>query len=436
MPETCTPPSALPWQPAWVVIRGDDGRYSSSLAPSSLVIATSADLYVKPSGNDNLGGGSWANALENLWRAIISMAGPTTIYVETGTYDMNHGFGGFGGLVPSYSFNIVPVNRGGGARLRSTCSDLALSWSAIGGGAYSASLAFAPYAVVDETDRTDEGDGERLTLAASVVACQAQPGSYYWATNIITVHTRDGRAPDEYLHAFKGTAGQMNLAINNAGVSFYAENTDFMGGNRAVFMNDGSIACLNLCGTRYAEDAGYQVNSAAEAYAFGCVSNENGADGLAYTTTLHVLEVDCTSVKNGYGVSDISNASTGHDGATIIRLNGRYENSKGPNVADVGAGYTWMLGSAIGTTRASVEVQQVGFYTDGNAYLRDVRLDSHTLDLKEDGVGSIYVNDTTYDTSSGSIKEYRLDRYPFDVTDEGPDVTLSQGGGIYPFSVR
>lgn len=378
----------------------------------SLRATTGTSLYVSHRGSNSNTGLSWAQAYRSIWKAIISMDtgsayGASTIYVAAGTYDYTNGFAGLG--PGNDSFNLIAV----GGRVRSTTSRLNLSWSLVGGGTpdvYSASLSTAPYAVVDELYTGTYGLASRLTLQASAAAVQSNPGSYYHTGSTLYVRTVDSRAPDLYLHPFEGGGSQYNMLINNAAVVAYVEGVDFLGGEKAAYMLNGTRLTLVDCDAHYANSEGVRTEIA-DAYMVRVRSQENGGDGFAYTYTTgagtsRAVEFLCVGSDNGYGADETSNGSSMHSGGAVIRVGGTYQRNKGPNIADVNDSRSWNHDLTVGLTRASTASQRTNFYCDGQMFIGGCTLDATGMayDIQaEDAEDVVEVaSDTTYGTTGGS----------------------------------
>lgn len=81
-------------------------------------------------------------------------------------------------------------------------------------------------------------------------------------------------------------------------------------------------------------------------YVYRCEASNNGFDGFSYHSAPddasgnsfvpHVAEIECVAYNNGSdNLYYSNNATTAHDGAKVVRLNGRYGVCHGPIVADV-----------------------------------------------------------------------------------------------------
>lgn len=422
-------PPEFGWSIPYPIFRHSADDYVVDIDPTSLRPTTGVSLYVSPSGNNANTGLSWAQAKRSIYYAVISMNnaldgnpayGPATIYVEGGaTYDYTNGFRG---LTPGDdSFSIIPVDRGNGLRIRATTSRLDLTWGVVGGASpnvYSASLAAAPYSVVDELSPTSQGLGSRLTLQTTVSGVQANPGSYFHSASVIYVRTSDSRAPDASLHPFEGDGaggGTYNMLINNAAVTTYVENVDFLGGGKGAYMLNGTLMTLVDCTVRYCDTEGIRTHIA-DAVMVRCRSQENGGDGLAYTSTngSRALEVDCVGSENGYGVSETSNGSTMHNAGWVVRVGGTYERNKGQNVVDVNDSHSWCLGCTARGTRATIASQKTNFYADGLMWLRDCTSDPTGMGYElyaEDAEDRILLFDTSAYVlpigGLGTVGEYR-----------------------------
>lgn len=93
-------------------------------------------------------------------------------------------------------------------------------------------------------------------------------------------------------------------------------------------------------------------------YVDGCVAAKNLSDGFNYHSYVNpprAVEINCTAYKNGLNGGVSNNATTIHDGGSIIRLNGNYPSSEGRTVHDIGATKIWMLNCAVGPSDNGAE---------------------------------------------------------------------------------
>ena len=392
---TVRPPAELPWVPAWPIRRDQRARYTIDVAPSDLRLITNAHLWISPIGDDSNAGAA-STPKRSLHAALTAMTTATTIHVAPGTYDAD---AGWYGVNPAFDVNIIA--EGGRARLTTADVDLVWHQSAAGAGVFETTAAAPPYTVIDAGLL---GEEPWLQAKASPAEVAATPGSWYAAGRTVTVHTRDGRAPDDQVAVMP--AATLNAAIDDATRTVYLEGLDFEGGYKALHVNHARKLIIVDTTFRYAAGEGLSVLHTDEVLAFGAVAESNAWDGLAYSWVAHILEVDCAGRDNGRGGSNIDNGSTVHTGGTVVRLGGDYRSNGGPNVADVQGASSWNLGTVAAGSRATSGGQRVNFYIDGQMWIREGSARDRPVDLTIDvvpaGSSRLHLHDTDRATVGGT----------------------------------
>lgn len=388
------PPAGFPWVPPWPIRRERRGVYTIDLDPRDLQVATTADVWIAPTGDD-AAAGTQAAPRRSVHAALAGMTAPTTIHLAPGVYDAD---AGWYGVSPAFDVNLIAE----GGRAVLTSADLELAWqpSAAGAGVYEAHPPATPYALID--DRV-AGVDPWLTAVGSLAEVVTTPGSWTASGGVVTVHTRDGRPPDRVVRAMP--AATLNAIVDDPARTIYLEGIDLEGGYKALHVLRAHRLVLVDTALRYGATEGLSVLSTDEVLAFRARAEANAWDGMAYTTTAHVLEVDCVGRDNGRDGSNIDNGSTVHSGGTVIRLGGDYRDNLGPNVADVQGAWSWNLGTVAGGNRATQATQRVNFYIDGQLWLRDARaLDAtgdRTTDLASGPGAGLHLHDTDWATIAG-----------------------------------
>lgn len=147
--------------------------------PASLVPTPDITLWVSTSGSDAAAGTSAGAAKRSLFGAWLVLSAGTydnaRIWVEAGDYYNDQGWkavtlGVSSGSPPEVaSLEII----GYGGRVRLLAQDAALTYSSAGSGAYSTTLATAPFGVLDEANLDAYGAPTWLTPQANLAAVQA-----------------------------------------------------------------------------------------------------------------------------------------------------------------------------------------------------------------------------------------------------------------------
>jgi hypothetical protein len=393
-------PSGLGWSPSFQ-LRGPAHGFAPYLQPSSLRTAPVTTIYVSTTGNNANSGASPAQAKRNFapgTGAYSSISGATRIVVEAGDYYNDQGWRGLAMSTETTYLEIVAS----GGRVRMLSQEAALTYSSAGSGAYSATLATAPFGVYDETQVDAYGSGTWLTQQANLAAVQAS-GGWFHSAGVLYVKTFDARSPDRWVCAAR--TGKNGFIGNSASLSTYHSGVDWIGFVTGIYAVNSNRMIIEDCRAIASQTDGLRVAACTDAYLFRAEAHASyNGDGILYGATGNILEVDCVGLSNGWSASDTSNASTAH-GATVIRCGGVYLNSKGPNVADVLSSKSLTLGARIGTSRGA-GVQSTNVASDGatgKMWLADCLLSGATYDLYAPNAGStIYTRNTGYGATTGT----------------------------------
>lgn len=395
-----TLPGGFPWSPSFDVRTGRGRRYSTSLNPTSLRTAPVTTIYVSTTGNNANSGATPALAKRNFapgTGAYSSISGATRIVVEAGDYYNDQGWRGLAMTTETTYLEIVAS----GGRVRMLSQEAALTYSSAGSGAYSATLATAPFGVFDEAQVDAYGSGTWLTQQANLAAVQAS-GGWFHSAGVLYVKTYDARSPDRWVCAAQ--TGKNGFVGNSASLSTYHSGVDWIGFVTGIHAVNSNRTIIEDCRAIASQTDGLRVAACTDGYLFRSEAHASyNGDGILYGATGNILEVDCVGISNGWSASDTSNASTAH-GATVIRCGGVYLNSKGPNVADVISSKSLTLGARIETSRGA-GVQGTNVASDGatgKMWLADCLLDGSTYDLYTLNAGSvIYTRNTGYGATTG-----------------------------------
>ena len=329
-------PAGFPWAPSWGIGGGPGRGYRPGLDPAALVPTPDIELWVTTTGNDSNAGTSVGAAKRSLFGAWTLLSAGTydnaRIYVEAGDYYNDQGWKavtlGVSSASPPEVTSLEIIGYGG--RVRLLAQDAALTYSSAGSGAYSATLAAAPFGVIDEATPDAYGAPTWLTAQASLAAVQAS-GGWYHSAGTLYVKTADARAPDRWIVAAKTGLGGMN--VNNTGCSAFQRGIDWIGFATGFSGYKASRIGAEDCCYRGNQTQGTSCTTITDAYFFRCTADASyNGDGFVYSSSGVALEVDCVGNSNGYSGAHTSNGSTAH-GATVIRCGGRYQNNEGPNVA-------------------------------------------------------------------------------------------------------
>jgi len=402
-------PSGLGWSPTFKIIapggkhlvKPSRSGYAPTVASASLRTTPVTTIYVSTTGNNANSGATPALAKRNFapgTGAYSSISGATRIVVEAGDYYNDQGWRGLAMSTETTYLEIVAS----GGRVRMLSQEAALTYSSAGSGAYSATLATAPFGVYDETQVDAYGAGTWLTQQANLAAVQAS-GGWFHSAGVLYVKTFDARSPDRWVCAAQ--TGKNGFVGNSASLSTYHSGVDWIGFVTGIYAVNSNRTIIEDCRAIASQTDGLRVAACTDAYLFRAEAHASyNGDGILHGATGNILEVDCVGLSNGWSASDTSNASTAH-GATVIRCGGVYVNSKGPNVADVVSSKSLTLGARIGTSRGA-GVQSTNVASDGatgKMWLADCLLSGATYDLYTLNAGAtIYTRNTGYGATTGT----------------------------------
>lgn len=369
------------WTPEFNIYGSGVGGYSTDFNPTS-VKPTPINTYDVNSttGNDTTGDGSSGAPYKSVDKAI-------TIGNATGTaYQVN---------LKSRVYNLATNNKGtdptvdiiingdidgGGVPLMTQAID-GLTWTLVSGTVWKADITGSTVqTVVDISSASEVRSGEYLVdgttplpvkyeTAASVAAVEANPSSYWIDGTDINLKTEDGREPDADILV----TTDANMFLYTGNFTTYWEGFEVWG-DIPIYLNP-SVKNANEifvgvdCAARFAGQNinGFRIGAIAACYlirahATDCIDGDGvgyNSDATATVRATNALEVDCIVRRCGTATND--NASTSHSGANVIRINGIYESTTGPVIADVLGAYSLNVGCfADDTTGSAAAAYSVG----------------------------------------------------------------------------
>lgn len=231
-----------------------------------------------------------------------------------------------------------------------------LSWTSDGNGVYHATRSNVR-AVYNMKMKDVYGCFKEISAVSSLQSCQETADTYYISGSTIYIHTLDGATPttDRYLITLKLPTGQFNirgnLFLRLRNITFYV--SGHMSFTNSSTSYENTLICENVNIFKTADNNGFSIDDVKYVYMINCKTGYNFRDGFNYHYTgmnssdiqnAIVYENKCVGFENGITDPDNTNnnCSSIHEGANIIRVNGVYQNSKGPVIADVGSAHTLM----------------------------------------------------------------------------------------------
>jgi hypothetical protein len=291
----------------------------------------------KVNGNDSNDGLTSGTALKTI-DAARSKSDVDIIIVASGYYIHSEGFNNKSTL----SKNITIKAASGADVTLSTRAPV--TWTKASGytNVYQTSRTYTA-SVYDELVLDEYGDFTKYQAVSSIADVDATPGSYYFVSPDLYIHTPGSRAADDNVVVFLDVYNFYNVGNYRT----YFEGIKFHGGKSGCVhigvtatSNTTLIAAKN-CEFKYSTEGYGGANiEGADAIFENCLAAKNYKDGFNYHYLLdrvnRAIEINCVSRHNGLGRGVLTdNGSTMHNGGKIIRINGRYYENEGPNVHDI-----------------------------------------------------------------------------------------------------
>jgi len=356
-----------------------NSRYYTDFKVSSLVsdkISKMLPYYVNfASGNNANDGKTPATAFKTISYAYG--IGARLIYLSKGVH-----LSSWGDLNTSFTNtdDFFVIGASDGVSIVTNAPAVFPTFTLVSGTAYSAVVTSNTLAV--DLKYTDSyGFPLKLKEVFTQADCIAELGTFYKNVSTITINLKDGRVPDSNVLIPASTANANYSA--NAGYN-YVKDITFIGGgltsgSHGSDSQDGSnstmVALSDNCKFLYAQSSNYIGNGGEGSRVRynkltmfeNCVSYGNSRDGFNYVgdyaNPMNIVEINCQAFNNGLrGTSNSVNGSSAHQGAFPLRLNCKYYNNYGPNVADQGGGITYNVGcESFNSAVPSIDTANIDF---------------------------------------------------------------------------
>lgn len=341
------PPAGFEWKDYPINIFSDGYNFLSLTDVSEFKNESNKIIYVDViggnNGNDGLNKNTPKKTLES---AMTLLDDGDTILITSpeGTiyYPSN---GGFNGKKITKSCNLIAENK-----VKIVGASHSYHYTSENGvWRYSGSIGLANALRVVDLNYDEIIEYQKVS---TLLDCQSNKGTYYVEDTNLYINTLNGKISVDKILPICG----FDLLINDnstQNVKLYVENIDFIGGisgcvsitNTPSFTEPEFYA--KKCSFSYNESSRGAVNiqGAKLCISQQCIVHDGSCDGFGYSmfnnTKPKIIEINCVSYNNGKnkkdGTDNTYNGSTIHEGCTIIRINGKYYNNTGINVADVGS---------------------------------------------------------------------------------------------------
>lgn len=369
-------PAAFSWFPGRLYSGGSSDSAKTNINVDSLWYAQEVSgivpVYISPDGND-ANSGSSPNAPKKTLAAAISAGAVGVIYAAPGTY-----YGGIGtaiGTTVARDIRIFSQSGGKDVVVRTGVDSTTLTWTINTGSTYEATPGLAINQVFDGSITDDNGDYYRLTARDSIANVNANPGSWWYDSGAAKVYVRmpTNRSPDPDAVLLGSAVGTIT---GNRGL--YLRGIRFEGGGLQLVEAGGVRPRLYMYNSDQVYGANFNIDSdGGTTYLEDVITAHAGLDNLNYHdqggVSARAVEINVTSYGAGYLKSgdENKNASSMHDTGSVVRVNGRYYDSYGPNIPDTGTSSSFNIGVSAYRSIAPTATQDVNFYSDGGMYLVD-----------------------------------------------------------------
>lgn len=257
--------------------------------------------------------------------------------------------------------------------------------------------------VYDRANLNSFGHWSTLTNRASIAEVNANPGSWYLSAvgGFLYVRTIDDRQPDGDILCYDSVVG----TVYKDNLKIYYEGINHRHGG-----STGNASATGGAKTYYKNCTLFSVSPRGlnEVILQNCYVYKSGDDGINYDSRNGIvtksIEIDC-EVFDG-GASTTNQCSTTHNGCLVVRINGKYHDFTGQQIADTGTGgKTWMLGSEV------YNAPSVGIYSTVTMWLDSVWChDNGTYNLQNTSGNTIYYRNLRLEGVAndigGSFTEY------------------------------
>lgn len=394
-------PGAFTWTPSFTVYKNIvDNSFSVLNWDITSYAPTGKTYYVSKTGNDGWDGLTPATALRNV-KTGVAKADVDVLIIGPGVFSRVDGWAGV-----AATRSIAVYGESDGSTIL-TNHQSGLSWALDGvlTNTWKTTRSFVGR-VLDVSQTDANGDYYELTLVADAATVDTTPGSWYLdGSNVLWVRTIDSREPDVDIWPL------IDNNIHATGdITMYFQDLEVVGsrGGNIWLTNTGAAqtpkAYLKNVELSFGIDTnGLTTTGFSEVYCQNVISHNNDGDGFNHhilnAVVPHAGEIDCVGRNNGKS-GDNDNGSSIHDGGSIIRVNGTYNNNIGPNIADIQAAESWCLGTTASDSDSGTT--NINFQIDGDMWLDTCTSSLSTYDLWSSQVGdTIYTRNLTSGDNNG-----------------------------------
>ena len=342
-----TPQNWPGFSPGFKIYENPAGEFFADLNESTLLppnYDSYSVYYVDPVlGADSKDGSRTDRAFRSISKAL-SMPGNKRILCKPGVFDYLTGWKGYS---PVGNVVVEPWDESGRVIVSTHIPNII--WNPLGNGVYSARCSTYPQDVFDDEVVDSWGNGVRFQKKSNSMDVASTPGSFFVSGKDITLKTLDGEAPDSDLLVFTNQSSGRYDTIG----TLFIRNFTFRGGFKpfqCTTLVPGQLVTFVDCRFQYSttDSDGFAMEGPGRTIAIRCTATGNYGDGFDYRHGREFVEINCSGVRNGVGLSYLDNGTTGHFGSIGITVGGVYTHNKGRNIHDVFDSKRLLLGTTIG----------------------------------------------------------------------------------------
>lgn len=401
----------------------DKKNYKYYFNKENLKVTGGNTYYVDSvNGNDNNDGLSLANAWKTIHWAYRHTTDNSTILVKKGIY--------YRDSMPNSSQNKLQRNINiicEEGTLIGMFDNLSYTQNAQYSNVYEASRNSVNHAL--DIRNYEKGVIAQLEEVSTLSECADTLNSFYKDSSKVYINIGEAVDSSKVIVSLNINFSSFDVDCSNpdSDLTLYLENATIINGTVPVLSikssatHQATFYGIN-CKFLYKKQTDENYNGidflGSNSILFNCESSFNGKDGFNYHANAgkvcNGIELDCIGSYNGLKTSiNTCNGSTIHDGSQIIRINGKYFNNKGGNVADVQTGsisynfnctsFDSLSSNASDSLKADFSNQQAG----GTMYLYNCysKGSNSKCNIYCNEDATTYISNCEYDTSVGNIIE-------------------------------
>lgn len=348
------------WAAPMTFFESAGGQYLTNYDLTTLKPAIAKTYYCSRTGSSGAAGTSQGAPLDKLSTCLAKVdVDEVVIDCSDGVDWYARNSFGWNNTQPSRDVSVRVIGPGKFYSISSGSTNLP-TWVNTTGAVYKTTLVVGSAgSVIDMSIAESDGFFNRPTAVASTAAVLATPGTYYHDGTDLHVQALDSRnlVGDTRMQPCATTN---NCRIPSASRTVYMDGINFIGGVPLAYVAAGVVdplvVALNCTfqGSHSTNANGVGITGPGRFYFYRCGAGRNYRDQFNYHGDANgdpkFFENECWTGIGGYvGTSD--NASTSHENAAGIRLNGRYVGSLNRTIADINDTRIMVLGGYAGQAR-------------------------------------------------------------------------------------